>query len=158
MTLAQSLDEAASRFAERPLVITDSHTHSYRDIQRWSRELAAGLVSLGVGVGDHVAVVLGNFSDFVALKYAIARIGAVAVPINYSLRRQELSYILGQSDSKVLVTMDRLRDRDYLDDLDALVPGWERTGGGSLWPRLRHVVVLPTEGTTRPGALSLGAL
>ena len=158
MTLAQSLDAAAARFGERPLVIGDSRSYTYRDIQSWSRELAAGLVALGVGPGDHVAVVLGNFPEFVALKYAIARIGAVAVPINYVLRRQELSYILGQSDSKVLVTMDRLRDRDYLEDLDALVPGWEKSGGGDLWPRLRHVVVRHAEGTLREGALSLDGL
>jgi fatty-acyl-CoA synthase len=112
-------------------------------------------MSIGVAAGDHVAVVLGNFPAYVALKYAIARIGAVAVPINYSLRRQELSYILGQSDSKVLVTMDRLRDRDYLQDLDALAPGWERSGGGQLWPQLRNVVVHSTDRAGRTGALSL---
>jgi fatty-acyl-CoA synthase len=54
--------------------------------------------------------------------------------------------------------MDSLRDRDYLEDLDALVPGWERTGGGQLWPQLRNVVVLTTDRAIRPSALSLDAL
>lgn len=159
MSLAQSLDAAASRFGERPLVLTDEGSHSYVQIQQQSRELARGLMALGVGPGDHVAIVLGNYPAYVALKYAIARIGAVAVPINYVLRRHELSYILGQSDSKVLVTMDRLRDRNYLEDLDELAPGWETGGGGTTWPCLRHVLVFATgEGEARPAATTLESL
>lgn len=158
MTLSQSLDDAAAEFGERPLVITDAQAYSYRDIQTWSRALAAGLIERGVQAGDHVALVLGNFAEYVAAKYAIARIGAVAVPINYSLRRQELRYILEQSDSRVLITMDKLRDRDYLDDLDALAPGWETAGGGASLPQLRHVFVFATDGTMREGATSLAQL
>ena len=92
---------------------------------------------------------MANLPEFVAVKYAIARVGAVAVPVNFALQRQELSYILEQSDSKALIIMDRLRDRDYLADLDALAPGWERSGGGIRWPLLRHVIVHFTDGERR---------
>lgn len=159
MTLSQSLDMAASRFRDRPLVICDDCSHTYADIQRWSRELAAGLLAMGVGRGDHVAVVLGNYAEYVALKFAIARIGAVSVPINYALRRNELSYILGQSDSKLLITMDCLRDRNYLEDLDALAPGWESSGGGTFLPQLKHVIVFPTgHGPVRAETKTLDSL
>jgi hypothetical protein len=53
----------------------------------------------------------------------------VAVPINFLLRRDELAYVLAQSDAAVLVTMDRFRDLDYLSFLDQLAPGWESAGG-----------------------------
>jgi fatty-acyl-CoA synthase len=158
MTLSQALDAAAEQFTDRPLVITDSRTYSYREIQEWSLALAAGLIEYGVQPGDHVAVVLANFPEYVAVKYAIARLGAVAVPINFALRRQELSYILGQSDSTMLITMDRLRDRDYLEDLDALAPGWMTAGGGARWPRLRHVFVHSTETTPRAGVTTVEQL
>jgi fatty-acyl-CoA synthase len=157
-TLSQALDSAAVEFAERPLVLGESQIYTYRDMQIWSRTLAAGLIECGVQAGDHVAVILANFPEFVAVKYAIARAGAVAVPVNFALRRQELSYILDQSDSKVLITMDRLRDRNYLEDLDALAPGWERSGGGTRWPNLRRVFVHAAEGKLRTGATSLDAL
>ncbi len=157
-TLSQALDSAAVAFSERPLVITESQTYSYRDMQNWSRTLAAGLIECGVHAGDHIAVVLANFPEFVAVKYAIARAGAVAVPVNFALRHQELSYILEQSDSTVLITMDRLRDRNYLEDLDALMPGWESAGGGTRWPKLRRVFVHATEGKPRIGAASLDEL
>jgi fatty-acyl-CoA synthase len=157
-TIAQSLDVEATEFAERPLVITDARTYTYRDIQNWSQALAAGLIESGVQIGDHVAVVLANFPEFVAVKYAIARAGAVAVPVNFALRRQELSYILEQSDSTALITMDHLRDRDYLEDLDVLMPGWEHAGGGAQWPRLRRVFVHTTGGKPRSPATTLATL
>ena len=65
---------------------------------------------------------------------------------------------LEQSDSKVLITMDRLRDRNYLDDFDVLAPGWEKSGGGTRWPALRHIFVHGTEGEPRAGAISLHPL
>src|SRR6202045_1594366 len=157
-TIAQALDAEATEFAERPLVVTDSRTYTYRDIQNWSRALAAGLVESGVQIGDHVAVVLANFPEYVAIKYAIARVGAVAVPVNYALRRQDLSYILEQSDSTGLITMDHLRDRNYLEDLDALMPGWEHAGGGPRWPQLRRVFVHTTGDKPRSAATTLSTL
>jgi len=156
-TISQALDAATDEFADRPLVITQGASFTYGEIQTWSRRLARGLIECGVGVGDHIAVVMANFPAFVAVKYAISRIGGVAVPVNFALKRQELSYILEQSDSKALIIMDRWRDRDYLADLDALAPGWARAGGGTRWPQLRHVIVYFTEGESR-AAISLASL
>ncbi len=156
-TISQSLDVAAEDFAERPLFLSQAGSFTYREMQTWTQRLARGLIDCGIAAGDHVAMVMANFPEFVAVKYAISRVGAVAVPINFALKRQELSYILEQSDSKALVIMDRLRDRDYLSDLDALSPGWERGGGGTRWPRLRHVIVHFSERESR-AAISLANL
>lgn len=155
MTISQSLDAAAAEFGGRPFVITDARSHTYRDMQAWSRRLASGLIARGVGAGDHVAVILANYPEFVAVKYAIARIGAVAVPINYLLRRQELRYVLEQSDTTVLITMNRLRDRDYLEDMDEIAPGWETGGDGARLPRLRDIFVYSTDGDRRSSIADL---
>lgn len=157
-SLAQALDDSTRRHGARPLVITDDRSYTYAEVQAWSRRLAAGLLALGLAPGDHVAVVMANYPAFVAVKFALARIGAVAVPINYLLRANELRYVLSQSDSKALITMDGLRDRNYLADLDALMPGWETQGGGQAFPLLRHVVVFHAEGQPRPAARSLEQL
>ncbi len=143
-TLDGALDAATAEFADRPYVVTDAQTWTYGEMQQWSVRLARGLVLAGVRPGDHVAVVLANFPEFVAVKYAIARAGATAVPINYLNRRAELGYVLGQSDAVVLITMDRFRGLDYLAALDELAPGWESSGGGDAFPLLRRVFVLPT--------------
>ena len=154
-TISQSLDAMAVEFGQRAMVVTDAASYSYADVQDWSRNLAAGLVADGVAPGDHVALIMANFPEYVAVKYAISRVGAVAVPINFLLHRQELSYILAQSECTALVVMDQLRDRDYLADLDLIAPGWESRNFGSSLPKLRRIYVFPTTGTTRAAASRL---
>ena len=138
------LDLAAGEFPDRPYVITDERYWSYRELADWSLRLAAGLISAGVSPGDHVALLMANYPEFVALKYAISRVGAVAVPLNILNRQAELGYVLAQSDAVMLVTMDCFRGLDTLAMLDQLMPGWEQDGGGQAFPKLRTVVVFPT--------------
>ena len=149
-SVAELLDTVSEDHPDRPLVITDDRTYSYRDMQEWSARLAAGLRASGVQPGEHVALVMANYPEFVALKFAIARIGAVAVPVNYLLRRDELAYVLEQSDAVLLVTMNRFRNFDYLAALDEL--------GGRRFPKLREVVVFSTDGDQRVGSRSLDDL
>ena len=145
-TTAQVLDLVAARHAERPYVLTEDRSYSYHDIARWSVRLAAGLSALGVRPGDHVAVDMANFPEAIALKFAVARLGAVSVSINFLLRHEELGYVLAQSRARVLITMDRFRDLDYLEALDKLAPGWETQGGGAGLPDLRDIFVFATDG------------
>lgn len=158
MTLAQSLDDATARFADRPFVITDEKTWTYRDIQTESNAIAAGLQAAGLGAREHVAVLMANFAEFITVKYAIARLGAVAVPINYLLRAHELTYVLEQSDAAALIVMDSFRGRDYLADLDEIMPGWPMLAGGTRLPRLRHVFVHAAGGSARPGMRTIADL
>lgn len=158
MTLSQALDRAVERYGDRPYYIADDHVYSYREIQEWSQRLAAGLIELGVAPGDHVALVMANYPQFAAAKFAIARTGAVCIPVNYLFRAAELGYVLNQSDATILITMDRYRDIDYLEALDSLAPGWEHAGGGEAMPRLRRVVVFSPSGHKRSGAMTLAEL
>jgi fatty-acyl-CoA synthase len=136
-TLSGALDAVAAEHPERPFVLTDERTWTYAELAEWSRRLARGLVAAGVKPGENVALLLPNGADLVALFFAIARAGAVAVPINVLLRERELGYVLRQSDSVALVACEQFRDLDHAGHLDALVPGW-REGAGS--GELRFVV------------------
>jgi fatty-acyl-CoA synthase len=158
-TLDQMLDVAAAEFPDRDYVVTDTARYSYSDIKQWSQRIAGGLVNVGVRAGDHVAVVLANYPEFVAVKYAIARVGATCVPVNFLNRRDELAYVLRQSDTALLITMDRFRGLDYLTALDELIPGWESQGGGEVFPRLERIIVFPTSAeAVRAGATSFAEL
>jgi len=159
LTLDAALDRAAAAFPARDYVVTDAERLTYAEIKQRSLRIATALSELGVRRGDHVAVVLANFPDFVALKYAIARVGATCVPINFLNRRDELGYVLRQSDAALLITMDRFRGLDYLKALDELAPGWESSGGGETLPRLKRVVVFSASGAApRAGATPFSAL
>ncbi len=148
-TLDGMFDAAATEFPDRSYVITDDRIWTYRDMQEWSHRLASGLSALGVKRGEHVALVFANYPDFVALKLAIARVGAVAVPVNILNRRDELGYVLAQSDAVMLVTMNAFRDLDYLSMLDDLIPGWEQCDRSINLPHLRNVIVFPTDDQPR---------
>ncbi len=152
------LETAAVAFPDRPYLITDDRTWTYTQMLAWSRGIAAGLIAAGVRPGEHVALVMANYPAFAALKYAIAAVGAVAVPVNILNRRDELAYVLRQSRSVMLVTMDRFRDLDYLAMLDELAPSWATEGGGEALPDLQSVVVFQAEGQGRVGATPFDAL
>ena len=145
-TTAQLLDRLAAEFPDLPYVLTDERTYTYRELAEFSMDLAAGLHATGIRAGDHVAVDMANFVEAVALKFAVARLGAVSVSINFMLRHQELGYVLRQSRSTVLITMDSFRGLDYLAELDQLTTGWDDLGGGEPLPDLREVFIFPTEG------------
>src|SRR5579862_3242295 len=97
MRLDQRLDRVATTHGQRPLVITDDETLTYDAVVQRSRAIADGLASLGVAPGDHVGIIMANYPDFVPIKFAVSRAGAVAIPFNYLYRSDELAYVLRQS-------------------------------------------------------------
>lgn len=154
-TLAGWFDTVANRDGDRPFVITDAATHSYRDIRDWSLALARGLIDLGVGPGEPVALLSDNRPDLVAAKLAVARVGAVAVPLNFSYRADELAAALAHAGAVVLITISRSLATDVLTALDGIAPGWERGVASERVPALRQVVLIDPD---RQDALSLAGL
>ncbi|WP_226366565.1 class I adenylate-forming enzyme family protein [Pseudonocardia sp. ICBG162] len=159
-TLDGFLDDCAREFPDRPLVVTDDRTLDYAGAAELTARLAGGLAALGVRPGDRVGLLMANHLEFVPLKFAVARAGAVAIPFNFLYRRDELAYVLRQSRCTVLVTMTGYGDLDHLALLDEVAPGWEHGPTAEL-PDLRAVVQLPTVRPARPDVTTveeLGAL
>lgn len=159
-TLDGFLDDCAREFPDRPLVVTDDRTLDYAGAAEWTARLAGGLATLGVRPGDRVGLLMANHLEFVPLKFAVARAGAVAIPFNFLYRCDELAYVLRQSRCTVLVTMTGYGGLDHLALLDEVAPGWEHGPTAEL-PDLRAVVQLPTVHPARPGVTTveeLGAL
>ncbi|MFE6926026.1 AMP-binding protein [Nocardia sp. NPDC057663] len=148
--LGDWLLHCASEFGDRPLVITDERTFTYRETAELATRIANGLVAIGVRPGDHVGLLMANYPEFVPVKFAIALAGAVSVPLNFLYRTDELAYVLDQSECRVLVTMTGFAGLDYLGMLDEIVPGWETVGRDrSRLPKLDSVIQLSTDGRRR---------
>lgn len=156
MALAGRFDSLAVAHPDRPYIITDSQSYSYRDMQEWSRQLARGLHEIGVRPGERVALVVDNRPEFVAVKLAVARLGAVAVPVNFSYRADELAAVLNSCEASVLISIDAAIGVDRLAVLDELVPGWEGGATSDTVPHLRRVVLVSNE--RRPDGLDLRGL
>jgi long-chain acyl-CoA synthetase len=75
----------------------------YRDLLRQVEGFAGYLQSKGVKEGDRVAFFLRNSSEFIIALFALSKLGAIAVPVNTFLKSDELSYILKDSGSVILI-------------------------------------------------------
>jgi len=161
-TLADWLDECAERYGTKPFVITDEVTLSYAEVAEQSRRMAAGLIALGVRPGDRVGMLMSNYPEFVPIKFAIARAGAIAVPFNFLYRTAELGFVLADSGCRVLITMSGFGALDYQGMLDEIVPRWDSADfahrAPDHMPDLRHVVVLDTDGHARQGVRTVADL
>lgn len=143
------------RDGQRPLIIADEGTYSYQDVSDASMRLARGLIGLGVRAGEPVALLIDNRPELVLVKLAVARVGAVAVPLNFSYRRDELAAALAHAGCVVLVTISRSLATDFLAALDDITPGWETRVRSDRVPALRQVVLVDPD---RDGALDLRGL
>jgi fatty-acyl-CoA synthase len=159
-TLHARLGECTQTYGDRPFVITDQRSLTYRETAEWATQLADGLAAIGVRPGDRVGLVMANCLEFVPLKFAISRVGAVAIPFNYLYREDELAYVLAQSECSVLITMTGFAGLDYLGMLDSIAPGWDEPGDLHLsaLPQLRRIVQLSTDGRTRAEVLDVAGL
>lgn len=94
---------------------------SFAELDRRSAELARGLIAQGIGKGSRVGFIYCNGPSFAVTFAAIARIGAVAIPISTFIKSNELVRLLRQSDVGGLLVQRTLLGNDYATRLcDAL--------------------------------------
>jgi fatty-acyl-CoA synthase len=103
-TLADIVRRSAARHPDKTAIVCGDTTWSYRDFDAVVGRVAAGLHKEGVAKGDRVAILARNSHAFIALRFAIARLGAVLVPINFMLKADEAAYILRHAGARMLAT------------------------------------------------------
>jgi crotonobetaine/carnitine-CoA ligase len=97
---------------------------SYAEVDEMANRMAQGLISLGVSPGHHVTIMLPNGPDIVHVVFALAKLGAVAVPVNTDYHSELLRHVLHSSDSKTLIIDEMYADR--IPRLAARLPHLER--------------------------------
>ncbi len=123
--------------------------YDFNQLEWMAREIAKGLLSLGIETGDRVALWAPNVPEWVVLQFALAKIGAVLVTVNTSLRAAEIEYLLKQSESNTLITVAGFRDVDYVQSVYDVVPELAAAEEGALHsiklPFLRNVIYIGDE-------------
>lgn len=84
---------------------------TFGEVDTMADRVAQGLAALGVTRRDHVAVMLPNCADLVFVIFALARLGAVAVPVNTEYKGDLLRHVLHGSDASALVVDGTFLDR-----------------------------------------------
>ncbi|OAF16891.1 acyl-CoA synthetase [Bradyrhizobium centrolobii] len=76
---------------------------NYSEMDRWSNKYAHALLAFGVRKGDRVGVMLPNRIEFPILWFAMAKLGAVIVPINMRYTPREIEYVLSDTQAKFAI-------------------------------------------------------
>jgi fatty-acyl-CoA synthase len=147
-TIGSLLDDIARRFPDNDALVYPERglRYSYDQFNQVCRQVAKGLLRLGVKKGDHLSIWAYNVPEWVILQFATARIGAVLVTINTAYKSAELEYVLQQSDSTTLFMVRSFKDTDYVKTLTDVIPALATSEPGNLQhgklPFLKNVVFI----------------
>jgi fatty-acyl-CoA synthase len=103
-TLGDVLHRTAARLPHKMAVQCGATRWSYAELDSICDRLACALRDNGVGVGDRVVILARNSHAYVAVRFAVARLGAVLVPVNFMLQDHEAAYILRHSGARIAFT------------------------------------------------------
>ncbi|MCF7549336.1 long-chain-fatty-acid--CoA ligase [Pseudonocardia sp. WMMC193] len=96
------IDRHAHLLPDRPALVFEGRTTTWSDLHRRVHALAGALADRGVQPGDRVAVLMSNRTEFVEGLLAANAAGAIAVPVNFRLTADEVTFILQDSGSVAL--------------------------------------------------------
>src|SRR6266487_3844632 len=119
-------------YPEREAVVDGDLRLSYEQFFDRCDAWSAALQALGVKQGDRVVYIAPNSHAQLESFYAVPKIGAVLVPLNYRLTADDFVYLINHSGSRVVCA-----DRDYLRTIDSI---------RSQLPCVKHFVALNGEG------------
>ncbi|MEL6648085.1 MAG: AMP-binding protein [Pseudomonadota bacterium] len=123
-TFPKLMGENARRFADKPAF----RVKEYGIWQSWTwksanadmRHLALGLIDLGIGEGDHVAIIGANRPELYIAMYAVSAAGAVPVPLYQDAVAEEMAYVLEHCGAKLAICQDQEQVDKVLDIKDDL--------------------------------------
>ena len=133
VTVGDLLTRLALDLPSHPALLYDEGPrYSFSEVDREARTIARGLIAHGVAPGERVVLWATNVPEWVVLQFALAKIGAILVTANTSLRAKDIDYLLRHSEAATVITIRGFRDVDYvgaLRDIGATrraVPSLER--------------------------------
>ena len=138
MNWSKVLKYNAERYPDKEFIIGLGKRLTYREVDERVSSLAQGLINMGLGKGDNVAILLYNCTEYLEITFAVNRIGAVWLPLNFRLAGEEFKYILENAEAKALITepeflpvISSIRDdlpniKHYLMVAEEVPKGWSR--------------------------------
>lgn len=111
---------AAALPVREALVYETAPRYTFAALEREARVIGRGLMAFGVQRGERVVVWATNVPEWVVLQFALAKIGAVLVTANTSLRARDIDYLLRQCEAATVVAIRGFKEVDYIGELDAI--------------------------------------
>lgn len=143
-TMPQLIRAAAAAYGDDVAVVLQGdgadETVSFAELDSRSALIARGLIARGVGKGSRIGFIFGNGPRFAQILAAIARIGAIAVPISTMIRSNELIRVLRQSDVSGVIIAREFLGYDFVERFCDALP--ELRAGDSAELRIAAVPYL----------------
>jgi acyl-CoA synthetase (AMP-forming)/AMP-acid ligase II len=108
--LSDTLAEAARRFPDRPAIVFQGTTITYRELDERASRIAAAFAKEGVTPGDVVALVLPSAPEYVLAYCGLARLGAITTGVSPRYTADERARVLAIADPRLVVVTDALAD------------------------------------------------
>lgn len=118
--ISDLLNIQANKLPNREAIYDEKRRMTYAQLDREVTKLAQGLIDIGVKSGDRVAVALINSNEYVISIFAIARVGAIVVPLNSFFSKGESSYIVAQTGAKVLICGEASFYSEFRQEIESL--------------------------------------
>lgn len=148
ITVGGLLDRIATKFPDHDaLVYTDRNLrYTYHQFNQLCRQVAKGLMALGLKRGEHIAIWATNVPEWVTLQFATGKMGAVLVTVNTNYKTFEVEYLLKQSDTTTLVMIGGTKTSNYINIINELCPELRDSQPGKLnsarLPMLKNVIFI----------------
>lgn len=129
MHVGKRLAETAKRIPHKAALIFKDEEITFSQLEVMASRLAHKLKALAVSRGDRVAIVLPNSSRWVISYFAVMKLGAVAVPLDFRLKGEEIVPVLRDASVKVVITSDNHPEGSLFSEVDG-VTGVVMSGEG----------------------------
>ena len=106
--LADLFEAAVDAYPEREYLVADGKRRTYAEMEARANQLAHYLAAQGIGPGDHVGIYAYNSVEWVETAWAVFKLRAIWININYRYVKDELRYLLSNADLKALVLPARV--------------------------------------------------
>ncbi len=103
MNISDIITANSKRIAAWPAVISEEQEISWGEFDSKINKMGNALLRCGISKGDRVAMYLPNSPEYLITYFAIAKIGAIAVPFNIMYKSSEINYIMNNSQASILV-------------------------------------------------------
>jgi len=110
MILGKVLERNAREFPEKTAIIFHDRKMTYRQLNEDVNRLAHGLMRLGLNKGDRVGLMLPRIPELVIGFLAVAKTGAIAVPVNFELPAEGIRAVLDRTTPRILVAAEQFSD------------------------------------------------
>lgn len=111
-----------NRYPQKTAIVFKEKRVTYKELNQRVNSLANGLLKMGVVPGDKVGYLLPNSIQLIEVYYALQKIGAVAVPLNFRVIPREIHYLVSSSECKVLIFAGAFEDKvkEIKEDLESV--------------------------------------